>query len=62
VLKVAGVNLRHVTLRGGKLRRLDREQVPAEIREWIDAGRSLVWLDICLENHNLAVAIKSTFA
>ena len=60
-LQAAGINLQYVGLRGGKPRRLDREKTLEELRQWLAAGHSRTWMDICLKNHDLALAVKSMY-
>jgi hypothetical protein len=58
-LEAAGVHLQYAGLRGGKPRRLDKEKTLSALRDWLAAGHSRSWLDLCLQNHELALAVKS---
>lgn len=58
-LEAAGINVRFAGLRGGRPRRLDREKTMEELRQWLATGQSRKWLDLCLQNHDLALAVKS---
>ena len=58
-LQAAGINLQNAGLRNGKPRRLDREKTLEELRQWLAAGHSRNWMDLCLQNHDLALAVKS---
>jgi hypothetical protein len=57
-LEAAGLNLQLAGLNGGRPRRLDREKVMEDLRQWLAAGHSRKWLEICLQNHDLALAVK----
>ena len=54
-LEAAGINLQYAGLHSGKPRRLDREKTMEELRQWLAAGHSRKWLDICLQNHDLGL-------
>lgn len=58
-LEAAGIDLQYTAgLRGGKPRRLKKEKTLEELQQWLAAGHSRNWLDICLQNHDLALAVK----
>lgn len=56
----AGVNIEHSQLRR-KPRRLNRDDLIAELRQRQATGQSLVWHQVCVENRALASAIKHAF-
>jgi hypothetical protein len=60
-LEAAGVNLKNAALRGRKPRRHDREKTLEELRTWVAMRDSASWMDLCLENFELAKAVKTVF-
>jgi len=60
-LQAAGINLEFAGLRSGKPRRHKKEKILNELRQWLVVGHSRNWLDICLKNHDLALAVKRRF-
>ncbi len=61
VLRAAGLDLRHARLRAIRPRRYDREKLLASLREWKAAGHSLRWCVICMENRDLAMAVRHVY-
>ena len=59
-LQAAGINLRNALL-SSKRRRLDKQKIGKEIQKRHQAGQSLRWNDVCMEDRNLAVAANHAF-
>jgi len=59
-LEAAGIDLKHANL-SSKPRRLDKQEIIDALRQRHQAGLSLAWNEICLENRVFARAAKNAF-
>ncbi len=59
-LEAAGIDARYAHL-VSKPRRLDRKKILEALRQRYQAGRTLVWRVVCLENRAFATAVKNAF-
>ena len=59
-LEAAGIDYRNIRLKI-KPRRHDKQKIIEKLRERHNAGLSVMWRDVCLENRVLALAAKQAF-
>jgi len=59
-LLAAGIDLKHARL-SSKPRRLDKQEIIDTLRQRHQAGLSLAWNEVCLENRALASAARNAF-
>ena len=59
-LEAAGIDVRHARL-GLKPRQLDRKRIMESLRRRHQAGFSLTWSEVCLEDRALATAAENAF-
>jgi hypothetical protein len=58
-LTAAGINVAHIARRRGK--QLDEETMTLWLQQRHAAGKSLVWTKACLDNRDIALAIRQHF-
>jgi hypothetical protein len=59
-LEAAGIDVRHAHL-NAKPRQLDRKRILDALQQRHQAGLSLSWSEVCLENRAIATAAKNAF-
>jgi hypothetical protein len=59
-LAAAGINLSQARVRR-KPRALDKQWIVAELKRRKDTGQSLVWRDVCFDDHALATAARHAY-
>lgn len=59
-LEAAGVDCRNIKLHA-KPRRHDKQEIIEKLRERQNAGLSIIWSEVCLENRTFAISAKQAF-